>query len=226
MSTDINTVYKEYTDCSDNSALENVIRSGDGIVRHFAALYGKGLDYDDLYQAGMIGLLRAVKTYKNDCDTSFSTWASECITSEIRHYARSERKYHCPVAETDKEANTNSSQSTLQDSSGLLHLSEIDVNKLCNSQTFQLELEDKLTLEQAMEKLSGQQRKVLNELYYKGLTQQQTADRLGLSQRCVSRIKCAAVKILRQLLDPSSFHLVDNSKSFHNISNIKKRAIK
>lgn len=219
MSTNINTVYKEYVDCSDNITLEKVIRSGDGIVRHFAALYGKGLDYDDLYQAGMIGLLRAVKTYKNDCSAAFSTWASECIKSEIRHYARCERKYRCPSAEPEKEQ-TENSENTLQDSSGLLPLSEID-NKFCSSQTYQIELDDKLTLEQAIGKLSPSQREILNELYFKGLTQQQTANKLGLSQRCVSRIKCAAVKVLRQLLDPSSFHLIENSKSFHNISNKK-----
>lgn len=220
MNNDINTAFEEYKKSISDRSLENVIQSGEGIVRYFASIYGKGLDYDDLHQAGLIGLFRAVKTFDENHSASFSTWASQCVSSEIRHYARSERRYNCPEAELEN----NNAQVNLQDNCGLLRINEIDINKLSNSQDYQFKIDDKLTLEQAIGKLDEQQRRVLTELYFKGLTQQQTADKLGLSQRCVSRIKCAAVKFLKELLDPSSFHLVDNSKSFKNIS--KERAHK
>lgn len=47
--------------------------------------YGKkiGLDYNDLFQEGMIGLSEAIKSYKDKSDTKFSTFATLCIDRQI-----------------------------------------------------------------------------------------------------------------------------------------------
>jgi RNA polymerase sigma factor (sigma-70 family) len=105
---------------------------------------------------------------------------------------------------------------------GLVPLAEIDLEKIEHIQSFHLALEDKIALEQAMDKLGALQKKVLNALFYRGLTQQQVADELGISQRRVSRVKRVALGLLQELIDPTSFHLVEKSKSFHNISREKK----
>lgn len=47
-----------------------------------------------------------------------------------------------------------------------------------------------------METLSELQRKVLHHLYYEDLSQSETGERLGLSQRKVSRIAAASIKLL------------------------------
>ncbi|MNW34008.1 RNA polymerase sigma-B factor [compost metagenome] len=44
------------------------------------------LDYDDLYQVGCIGLLRAVRTYKEDAGRSFKTHAIRLIDHDICSY--------------------------------------------------------------------------------------------------------------------------------------------
>ena len=44
------------------------------------------LKYEDLYQEGCIGLLKAIRTYSSDKRTSFSCYASVCIRNEIRLY--------------------------------------------------------------------------------------------------------------------------------------------
>ena len=92
---------------------------------------------------------------------------------------------------------------------GLVPLDEIDIEKIDHVQSFHLALEDKIALEQAMKKLGSLQKKVVDALFYRGLTQQQVADELGISQRRVSRVKCAALGLLQELVDPASFHLVE-----------------
>ncbi len=42
-----------------------------------------GLDYSDLIQEGMVGLTEAIKYYKEQRDTTFSTFANICIEREI-----------------------------------------------------------------------------------------------------------------------------------------------
>ncbi len=246
MAADINASYKDYMTCRDATPLEEVIRSGTGIVRHFAALYGGGLDFEDLYQTGMVGLIRAAKTYDDACGAAFSTWASVCIISEIRHYVRHERAYRCPaVIETMREEAETFIGETVSDGAvpvedavaaklrlpregmrevmraGLVPLDEIDIDKIDHVQSFHLALEDKIALEQAFEKLGELQKKVVDALFYRGLTQQQAAEELGITQRRVSRLKNAALGMLREVFDNGSFHLVENSKSFRNISKKK-----
>ncbi len=40
-------------------------------------------DYDDYYQAGVIGLMNAIRHYNSDFKTTFSTYAYICIKNEI-----------------------------------------------------------------------------------------------------------------------------------------------
>lgn len=41
-------------------------------------------DYDTYLSVGLEGLISAVKTYKGDCNTSFSSYATTCILNEMR----------------------------------------------------------------------------------------------------------------------------------------------
>ena len=47
-----------------------------------------GLDFEDLRQAGYIGLLNAVENYEMNRGTKFSTYATHLIKGEIRHQVR------------------------------------------------------------------------------------------------------------------------------------------
>lgn len=42
------------------------------------------LDKDDLYQEGLLGLLSAIYSYRSDKNTSFRTYASVCISNQIK----------------------------------------------------------------------------------------------------------------------------------------------
>lgn len=66
--------------------------------------------------------------------------------------------------------------------------------------SFQLPVEDRIALMEAMERLSEVHRKVVYYLFYLDLTQNEAAKRLGISQRSVSRLLAAALKRMQTLL--------------------------
>jgi len=67
--------------------------------------------------------------------------------------------------------------------------------------SFQLPIEDLIALELALNKLKNLQRKVINYIFIKDLTQSKTAKKLAISQRQVSRIKNEALKSLKEELE-------------------------
>jgi RNA polymerase sigma-B factor len=66
---------------------------------------------------------------------------------------------------------------------------------------FILPIEDLIALELALNKLKNLQRKVVNYIFIKDLTQTKTAKKLAISQRQVSRIKNEALKSLKEELE-------------------------
>ena len=67
--------------------------------------------------------------------------------------------------------------------------------------SFKLPIEDLIALELALNKLKNLQRKVINYIFIKDLTQTKTAKKLAISQRQVSRIKKEALKTLKEELE-------------------------
>ncbi len=67
--------------------------------------------------------------------------------------------------------------------------------------SFRLPIEDLIALELALNKLQDLQRKVVNYIFVKDLTQAKTAKKLSISQRQVSRIKKEALKTLKEELE-------------------------
>lgn len=72
----------------DKQALESLIKNNDGIIRKIAnKFYGinKMIEFDDLIQVGVIGLIAAVKKYDPDMENaaSFITYAFQYIKREI-----------------------------------------------------------------------------------------------------------------------------------------------
>lgn len=65
-------------------------------------------------------------------------------------------------------------------------------------------VEDRVLIADAIERLSGLQRKVIYYLFYMDLTQTEAARKLGISQKHVSRVMHAALRRLRETLHPEA----------------------
>ncbi len=70
--------------------------------------------------------------------------------------------------------------------------------------SFQLPIEDRVMLVEAMESLNSLQRKVLYYLFYTDLTQMEAAKRIGISQKHVSRVLASALAKLRGFMGAPS----------------------
>ncbi len=55
------------------------------IIQRFS---GRGENFDDIFQVGVIGLLKAVDNFNTDMDVRFSTYAVPLIMGEVRRYLR------------------------------------------------------------------------------------------------------------------------------------------
>ena len=68
---------------------DEMIEKNIGLVHSCAHKFsGKGIEYDDLFQAGCIGLIKAVDNFKEDLGFSFSTYAVPVILGEIKRLFR------------------------------------------------------------------------------------------------------------------------------------------
>lgn len=78
----------------DESAREELINLNMGLIRSIASKFrdraaeGHGCDFDDLMQIGIIGLLKAIKSYDPSFGTVFSTYAVPLIIGEIKRFLR------------------------------------------------------------------------------------------------------------------------------------------
>lgn len=73
----------------DKASRDTLIEENVGLVWSIVKRFGqRGYDYDDLFQIGMIGLIKAVDYFNTDFDVKFSTYAVPMITGEIRRFLR------------------------------------------------------------------------------------------------------------------------------------------
>lgn len=64
------------------NSLENIIKENAGLIWQIAKKF-YGANSQDLYQAGVLGIIKAYHNYKNDGDTKFSTYAYKYIYGEM-----------------------------------------------------------------------------------------------------------------------------------------------
>lgn len=68
-----------------NQNINNNIGLVHACVKHFK---GRGIEYDDLFQAGCLGLVKAVDNFDTERGVKFSTYAVPVILGEIRRLFR------------------------------------------------------------------------------------------------------------------------------------------
>ena len=73
----------------DESAKETLYVRNIALVRSIVKRFvGRGVDYDDLYQLGCMGLVKAINNYDISFEVRFSTYAVPLIMGEIRRFLR------------------------------------------------------------------------------------------------------------------------------------------
>ena len=79
----------ERAHAGDRDAEETLVQRNLALVTSIVRKYlGRGVDYDDLYQLGCLGLVKAVQHFDTRFDVRFSTYAVPMIAGEIRRFLR------------------------------------------------------------------------------------------------------------------------------------------
>ncbi len=191
---------------------------------------------DDLFQIGVVGLIKAIDNFDLSFGVKFSTYAVFMIEGEIKRYVRDNNqirisrslkdishkiinyresylsKYYkypsnAQVCEkfniTDYElfnilSSLNSPVSIFEpiynDSGDTIYL--LDQLEDINNKN----LDELLSLREALNKLSQREKTILMKRYIDGLSQAEIADMLYISQAQVSRIEKAALKSIKRLI--------------------------
>lgn len=216
---------------SHETTREDFICQNFGLVHTCAKRFaGKGIDYDDLYQAGCIGLVKAVDGFDASRGLCFSTYAVPLILGEIRHLfreggtikvSRSLRTLSLQVARLREQMTTEKGREpTVGELAEVLGVEPTAVTEALNLalpplsltreegetpldlpvESYEQTLTDRLALGQVLDKLEPRDRALIRLRYLGRQTQQATADRLGMTQVQVSRREKAILTKMREML--------------------------
>ena len=73
----------------DRAAMDELVGMNMGLIRSIVPRFAdRGIEYEDLVQIGAIGMIKAIKSYRADLGTVFSTYAVPLIIGEIRRFLR------------------------------------------------------------------------------------------------------------------------------------------
>lgn len=215
------------------SAIEEqkLVNENMGLINLAAKKYiGFGVDYEDLFQIGAIGLVKAAKAFDQSKNIKFSTYAVTKIIGEIKTYLRDNGEIKVPRRVKEQKFKIEKAHSLLLKQLGREpRISEIEqytgfsadeiIYALDATQkSISLDIPpdeggitvgssseeeyiiDKIMISQMLNTLSPQERKIIVLRYFKDKTQAQISRALGLSQVQVSR---AEKKILSKLKENS-----------------------
>lgn len=81
--------YIRRAQAGDKAALDALVEENMALVKSVAARFtGRGVEWDDLFQLGCMGLIKAAKGFDMEFGVRFSTYAVPLIMGEIRRFLR------------------------------------------------------------------------------------------------------------------------------------------
>ncbi len=191
---------------------------------------GKGIDYDDLFQAGCLGLVKAAERFDPARGLQFSTYAVPVILGEIRRLFRDGGALRISRGMRELARRARQEQELLETQQGrspdleeladrlgvspaqaalalgasrpLLSLSREEDGETIDVPVDAPEgtLTERMTLKTLLSGLAEPDRRLLEYRYFHGLTQQKTAEALGMTQVQVSRREKKLLLSLRAAL--------------------------
>jgi len=154
-----------------------------GLVGYIANKYQNcGIEYDDVFSAGSLGLVKAANTFDVSKGFKFATYAARCINNEILMMLRKNPKY-----KTVSLQRYNDEQEQEYDF-------EIAYFECYDK------VDDLLTLKTALNKLDERDRKVIYLRYFQNMSQAEVGKIIGVEQSYISRLEKRALKKLKEYM--------------------------
>ena len=204
------------------------------VIQRFS---GRGENMDDLFQVGVIGLIKAIDNFDSNLQVKFSTYGVPMVMGEIRrhlrdagaiHVSRSMRDtaYHAMQVKEDLQSKLGR-EPTVEEIAEALDLPKenvvlaleaivepvslyepvfsdgadtIYVMDQVGDKTDDNDWLEEIAFKEALRKLSDREKKILSLRYFKGKTQMEVAEEIGISQAQVSRIEKGAIDSIKREL--------------------------
>lgn len=152
----------------DELAKEKLITVNSPLIKSVIKRYlNKGIEYDDLYQLGALGFVKAIKNYDSKYNVKFTTYAVPMIAGEIKRFLRDDGTVKVSrsikhlsiqiknfIVEYNQEHNKNP---TLDEISKKFNMDKTDIVFAMEANTTPLSLNDKFEDEESctlMDKIS------------------------------------------------------------------------
>ena len=157
---------------------------------------------DDLFQVGVIGLIKAIDNFNTALNVRFSTYAVPMIIGEIRRFLRDNNPIRVSRSLRDtaykamqvKEMLTNKyNKEPVYNDGGdtIFVMDQIGDNSTDADWVDEIMMKDKLN------NLDDREHRILYMRFMQGKTQMETAEEIGISQAQVSRLEKNALKRIK-----------------------------
>lgn len=195
----------------------------------------RGENPDDLFQVGVIGLIKAIDNFDPDLDVRFSTYGVPMIIGEIRRYLRDNNSVRVSRSMRDtayramqiKEqlTNKNNCEPTIEEIAKIMEVPKETVVLALEAIVEPVSLYEpvfsdgndtiyvmdqigdknddnnwleELAIRDAISNLSKREKMILSMRFFRGKTQMEVANEIGISQAQVSRIEKGALNSIKK----------------------------
>ena len=180
----------------DTVARDRLVELHMPLVRALARRYvNRGEPLEDLVQIGSIGLLQAIERFDPDRGRDLAGFAVPTIAGEIRHHLRDRATVvRIPRRYADSGAPRSAvALSSTDEADGRLG------RALATDAPYDSS-EDRLTLVAGLRLLTVRERRIMHLRFFAGLSQDEIAEQVGVSQVQVSRLIRASLERMRRAL--------------------------
>ena len=202
---------RRYHEEGDLAAREQLIEQYMSLVRSLARRYSyRGEQFEDLVQIGAIGLIKAIDRFDLDRGVELTTYATPNIIGEIKRHFR-DKGWSVRVPRGLQELNVQLSRlveqltvqlsrsPTIPELSKAAGVEEEEVLESLGTEEHEYEVsEDRAILAPGFRVLDERERTILHLRFFKGLTQSQIAQQVGISQMHVSRLIRRSLEKIRE----------------------------
>lgn len=167
------------------------------IIKDYYYASKNALDMEDVYQAGCLGLLKAVRNFKPELGNKFVTYAYYLIRGEVQRIYEEHSKREMTMSDIQ----IRNCDGVVMESQEAMDYIRYERKAWEDEWNHQKTTDDKIMVDDLLKKVTPLQKKILVYRYYDDLSQKEIGELINKSQVFVSREEKRARKKLISLLN-------------------------
>lgn len=172
--------------CPSDYAKEQMILSNHGIVFSVMKNLNIPLTDEDMFQTGIIGLLKAINTFDTSKGYQFSTYAFPIVRNELLMAFRKSKKSVMVAFSLDDNADIGGGESVPY------------AEMIADGKDYEENVVNFMLAQQIFERLGSREKHIFTMFFVENRTQSEISKALGISQSYVSRIISSMGKMKRK----------------------------